>query len=83
MGGLMSGNYVLIGGMICSAVVFYKLADIEGHSRLLWPALSVLVWTLLPRVWAGDLLSEVIGQVLLFFGIAVVRALAEERKSGK
>jgi hypothetical protein len=63
--------------MLACAIAFHRMAKAEGHSELLWPALSILVWIITP----GGLLMKVLGQVGLFFGIAIVRAAWEEYQS--
>ena len=63
--------------MAVCAVAFHRMAKAEGHSELLWPALSIAAWMITP----GGLVMKVLGQVGLFFAIAVARAVWEEYQS--
>ena len=64
--------------LLACAVFYYKAAEMEGCSGLLWSALSVFVfiltWIVLSWGWLGCLL----GQVGLFAGITVVRVLRRQ-----
>jgi len=55
------------------AAFFYRAAEMENESGLLWCGLSVLIsvvtWFFLHRGWLG----AVLGQVGLFAGIAIFR----------
>ncbi|MGD0651596.1 MAG: hypothetical protein ABSA97_10740 [Verrucomicrobiia bacterium] len=64
--------------LLACAAFYYKAAQMEGSSGLLWSALSVVVfiltWIVLSWGWLGCLLS----QVGLFAGITVVRVLRRQ-----
>lgn len=66
-----SFQFVLLLGC---AVLFYKAAELEGESEILWVGLSVGVFAL---TWFGmgwGFPGNLAGQALLFGGIAVYRA---------
>ncbi len=64
--------------LLACAAFYYKAAEMEDSSGLLWSALSVLVfiltWIVLSWGWLGCLL----GQVGLFTGITVVRVVRKQ-----
>ena len=62
------------------AIFFYKLADIENCSKLLWTGLSIIV-SLGVRLLSFGLGYLVLGQAGLYLIIAVVRAMLSKRKS--
>jgi hypothetical protein len=61
--------------IVVCAVFFYRAAEFENESSLLWAGLSVLIsaatWFLLHWGWLGSLF----GQVGLFVGITIFRML--------
>ena len=65
--------------IIAFAVLYYKAADIENASKLLWVGLSLTV-SLAIRILSLGLPWLILGQVALFFVIAVIRALLTKRK---
>ncbi len=74
--GVYSLDTILI---IAFAVLYYKAADIENASKLLWVGLSLIV-SLATRILHPGLPWLILGQVALFFTIAVVRTLLAKRK---
>jgi len=64
--------------IIVFAVFFYKAAEREGASRFLWTCLSIIV-SLSSRILSLGLIGLILGQVALFFGIGIVRALISQR----
>jgi len=65
--------------MIVFAIIYYKAAQIENTSALLWVGLSIIVSLAITIVGFG-LLALIIGQVLLYLAITLVRLLASKRK---
>jgi hypothetical protein len=61
--------------LIVCAVFYYRAAEYEGSSGVLWCSLSVLVSVLTWRVLHLGLLGTLLGQVALFLGITLVRTL--------
>jgi len=61
--------------VIVCAVFYYRAAEYEGSSGLLWSSLSVLISVLTWRVLHWGWLGTLLGQVVLFLGITTVRAL--------
>jgi len=74
--GVYSLDTILI---IVFAVLYYKAAGIENTSKLLWVGLSLIV-SFIARILSLGLLELILGQVVLFVTIAVVRALLSKRK---
>ena len=60
--------------IIAFAVLYHKAAQIENQSALLWTGLSIIV-SLAIRIIGLGLLALVVGQVLLYLAIALVRLL--------
>ena len=63
--------------LISCLIIFYKAAEMENKSGLLWAGMSLIVWIFTPVFLPSFILSKILGQVALFIGIAVVRALFE------
>jgi hypothetical protein len=63
--------------MLACAVFYYRAADIEDAPRLLWSGLSILLY-LLTWLWLGwGVLANLLAQVALLIGIAIVRVMRE------
>jgi len=65
--------------IIAFAVFFYKAADYENASKILWAGLSIIV-SFLNRILGGGLLTLISGQVVLFFAIAVIRSIFSRKE---
>ncbi len=65
--------------IIVFAVIYYKAADIENQSTILWTGLSIAV-SLATAILGLGLIALIIGQVLLYLAITLVRLLASKRK---
>ena len=61
--------------LIVCAVFFYRAAEAEDASGLLWAALSVVISIFILRYTALGWIGMLIGQVGLFIGIGLFRAL--------
>jgi hypothetical protein len=61
--------------LIVFAVFFYRAAAFEDGPALLWAALSVLISLLIWQWLRWGLLAMLLGQVGLFVGIGVFRAV--------
>jgi len=57
---------------------YYKAADIAEAPKLLWTGLPVIV-SLASRILPWGLLGLIFGQVVLFFVIAIVRAVISNK----
>ena len=64
--------------IIIFAVFFYKAAEREDASKFLWTGLSIIS-SLTSRILALGLLGLILGQVALFLGIGIVRALLSKK----
>ena len=64
------------------AILYCKAAYIEGASPLLWTGLSFVV-SFLAKWSSFGLIGIIIGQVVLFFAIAIVRAAVSFWKERK
>ncbi len=64
---------------IIFAVFYYRVAENENASRLLWVGLSVAV-SFLTRILGLGLIGLVLGQAALFAGITIVRALISRNR---
>jgi CHASE2 domain-containing sensor protein len=65
--------------MMACGFGFYRLAEVDNAPGILWAGASVAAfafsWLYLREGWIGNL----VGQVFVFFGIAVVRAARDYR----
>jgi predicted branched-subunit amino acid permease len=66
--------------IIAFAVFYYKIADIESTSKLLWTGLSI-VCSLLCRILGFGLLGLVLGQIILFVAIALMRLILRRKNN--
>jgi hypothetical protein len=74
---LYSLQFLLL--LVCAGV-YYKAAEIENASSLLWPGLSVLVFLLTWRLFGWGLPGNLLGQALLMATITAVRVLRDRQK---
>lgn len=58
--------------IILFAIFFYRVADVEGGSRLLWVGLSLVV-SFASRILALGIPGLILGQALLFLAITLMR----------
>ena len=65
--------------LIAFAVFYYKAAERAGASKILWTGLSVIV-SLVTRILSWGLLGLILGQVILFFAMGIVRSLISKLK---
>lgn len=65
--------------IIAFAIAYYKAAQIENASTILWTGLSIIV-SLAIRIIGLGLLMLVVAQLLLYLAITLVRLLASIRK---
>ena len=67
--------------LLLCAIAYYKAAEFENESGILWAGMSAAVfyitWRLLRWYIPGDLL----GQLLLLAGIAIYRAFRDSNES--
>ena len=72
-------SFQLVFLLIC-AIVYYKLADVENESGILWAGLSIgvflLTWLVLHWAFPGNLM----GQLALFAAITLHRVWRDSRK---
>jgi hypothetical protein len=67
-----SFNFV---GMVVFAIFFYRAGVFDNSPGLLWAALSVVISFLTWQWLHWGLLGMILGQIALFFGIAVFRVI--------
>jgi hypothetical protein len=67
--------------LVACATFFYRAAEFENESAGLWAGLSVLTFLVTWMVLGWGLFLSVAGQVALFIGIAVVRAVRTNRQT--
>jgi hypothetical protein len=65
--------------LVCAGS-YYKAADVENSSPLLWSGLSVLVFLLTWRLCGWGLPGNLLGQALLFGAITAIRVLRDREK---
>ncbi|MCX5635849.1 MAG: hypothetical protein NTW55_08430 [Planctomycetota bacterium] len=65
--------------IIAFAIFFYKAAEYENASKILWTGLSIIA-SFLNRILGGGLLTLISGQVVLFFAIAVIRSIFSRKE---
>jgi predicted branched-subunit amino acid permease len=65
--------------LIVFAFIFYKLAESEKASILLWVSLSIIVF-LGARLLSLGMLGVIIGQLILFFGLMLIKVLSSKKK---
>ena len=63
---------------IVFAIFYYKVADLERASKLLWTGLSIVV-SLGTRILGWGLLGLILGQIALLFIIGIVRCLLSRK----
>ena len=64
--------------MLCFAIFYYKVAEMEKSPPWLWAGLSALVFFLTWRFFYLGMIGDLLGQVLLFLGIISYRILTDE-----
>ena len=65
--------------IIAFAVFFYKAADYENASKIVWAGLSIIV-SFLNRIFGFGLIGLISGQIVLFFAIAVIRSIFSKKE---
>ena len=63
---------------IVFAIFYYKAADIEKASKLLWTSLSIVV-SLGTKILGWGLPGLILGQIALLFIIGIVRCLLSRK----
>jgi hypothetical protein len=61
--------------LVVFAIFFYRAGEFEGSSGMVWAGISVLISILIWRWLGWGLLGMILGQIGLFVGIGIVRAL--------
>ncbi len=64
--------------LVACATFYYRAAELERESGILWAGLSVLVFLLGWLALGWGLLGCIGGQVALFIGITLVRAVRSQ-----
>lgn len=77
LGPLYSFQFVLL---VACAGLYYKAADIDDASPIVWSGLSVLVFLLTWRIFGWGLLGNLFGQAVLLGAITLVRVLRDRKK---
>jgi len=66
--------------MFSCAAAFYKAADLENVSGILWAALSIATYCLTWFLFGWSFPGNLLGQGALLIGIALARATRHFRK---
>jgi len=66
--------------LLACAAGYYKAADIENVSPLLWSGMSVLTFLLTWRVFGWGIPGNLLGQAALLAGITLFRVIRDSRK---
>jgi hypothetical protein len=66
--------------LIVCAVAYYRAAEVENASGILWAALSVIVFLITWLLFGWGFVGNLLGQVGLLGGIAAARAVRHSRK---
>ena len=66
--------------LIACAVLYYKIADAEDESGILWAGMSIGVYMLTWRLLHSGYVGNLLGQALLFGGITLWRVWRDERR---
>jgi hypothetical protein len=61
--------------IVVFAVFFYRAAEFEDESGLLWSGLSILIFVTTLFFFHWGLLGNLLGQVGLFVGIGIFRVM--------
>jgi hypothetical protein len=72
---LYSFDFVLL---LAFAVFYYKAAYLEGTSTILWTGLSIII-SLASIIFSWGWLGLILGQVILFFAVGIVRTLLSRK----
>jgi len=78
LGLLYSIQFVLL---LCFAAGYYKAAEIENASGILWAGLSVVIFLITWRLFGWGVPGILLGQAALLGGITAVRVLRDFKKS--
>lgn len=65
--------------LLACAFFFFRAADLEGKPGLPWALLSAAVYIITPT-FGWSVIAKLIGQVLLFVLMGVMRAIFSQRK---
>jgi hypothetical protein len=68
--------------LLACAVGYYKAADIENVSPMLWAGLSVGVFLLTWQLLHWGTIGNLLGQALLLAGITLYRVIRDSKNSG-
>jgi hypothetical protein len=68
--------------MVCG-FAFYRAAEVDNAPGVLWAGASLAVFAFTWIYWREGWIGNLLGQVFVFFGIAVVRAALEYRNRRK
>jgi hypothetical protein len=67
--------------LICCAAAYYKAAEIENTSGILWAGMSVAVFCTTWFAIGWGIPGDLLGQVVLLAGITLYRVIRDSRKS--
>jgi hypothetical protein len=76
LGRIYSFQFVFL---IAFAQIFYRAARIDDAPPLVWAGLSIIIYLVTWIFLSWGVLGCIIGQVLLFFAIAIVRAITTKQ----
>ena len=74
---LYSASFVLL---LTFAIGYWKLAQVENSSPLIWTTLSVGVYWLTWQTWHWRVMGQLFGQILVLAAITGYRAIRDAMK---
>jgi len=66
--------------MATSAHIFYRMAEMEGSSGVLWAGLSVAAWIMASAYLGWLMFGGVLSQIVLFTGLTVWNCCCRGRR---
>ncbi len=74
----MGFDYTAAGAAIAALVFWYRGAQIENRSPILWAALSVGISGVATFGFGGGWIAVILGQGAMFIGVTLYRTLADK-----
>jgi hypothetical protein len=78
LGPFYSVQFVLL---LCFAAGYYRAAEIENASGMLWAAMSIVIFLITWRLFGWGVLGNLMGQGALLGGITAVRVIRDFKDS--
>lgn len=67
--------------LLCCAAAYYKAAEIENTSGILWSAMSAGIFVITWFVFRWGIPGDLLGQAALLAGITLYRGIRDYKKS--